>query len=143
MNVPHATNWQGIFTGMNPGHFSVSINERSIGGSPILDALNAILEGAASVTHLLRSTLERAFSYGEATHLLSITQLSAPVYYIAAGTRQLLLLRLILPICCHRYRVSDGPLPQLTSRVVFSLVTVFVHHGRHRAKRGCGADSKS
>lgn len=106
---PQATYWQGIFTGMNPGHFSVSINERSIGGSPILDALNAILEGAASVTHLLRSTLERAFSYGEATHLLSITQLSAPVYYIAAGTVpccQRLLLRLIFthllpPISCE------------------------------------------
>ena len=70
---------------MHPGQFSVSVNERDLGGEPIVDALNAIADGAASVTHLLRSTLERAFSFQEASHLLATTAISAPVYYIVAG----------------------------------------------------------
>lgn len=70
---------------MRNGAFSVSINERDLGGAPILDALNAILDGAFSVTHLLRSALDRAYSFEDATHILSTSPLSAPVYYTVAG----------------------------------------------------------
>jgi len=77
----------GLFTAMLPGRYSVSINERDIGGSPVVDALTAILNGATSVTHILRQTMDRAHTYEDAVQILKTTVLSAPVYYISAGTK--------------------------------------------------------
>ena len=48
------TGFVGILTGMSKFGFSVSINERDLGGDPILDGFNALLRRAWSPTHLLR-----------------------------------------------------------------------------------------
>lgn len=45
---------QGILTGVSRGGFSLSINERDLGGDPIVDALEAVLRHAYSPTHLAR-----------------------------------------------------------------------------------------
>ena len=44
----------GILTGVSKAGFSVSINERDLGGNIILDSFNALLRHAWSPTHLLR-----------------------------------------------------------------------------------------
>ena len=46
--------WQGILTGMSVNGFSVSINERDLGGNLVEDALEALLKHAWSPTHLAR-----------------------------------------------------------------------------------------
>lgn len=76
----------GVFTGMAPGRYSVSVNERDIGGDPIVNALNALLNGAQSVTHVLRNLFEQAYNYQDAVTVLRTTRLTAPVYYTIAGT---------------------------------------------------------
>ena len=50
---------QGIITGMSRGGFSISINERDLGGDPIVDALEAILRHAFSPTHLTRKVSQQ------------------------------------------------------------------------------------
>lgn len=44
----------GILTGMSKSGFSLSINERDLGGNPILDGFNALLRKAWSPSHLAR-----------------------------------------------------------------------------------------
>ena len=39
---------------MSPAGFSISINERELGGEPVVDLLEAVLRKAASPTHLVR-----------------------------------------------------------------------------------------
>lgn len=76
----------GVFTGMVAGRYSVSVNERNIGGDPIVNALNALLEGAQSVPHVLRNLFEQAYLWQDAVAVLKSVRLAAPVYYIIAGT---------------------------------------------------------
>lgn len=45
---------QGILTGMSSSGFSLSINERSLGGSIVEDSLEAILMHSWCPTHLAR-----------------------------------------------------------------------------------------
>lgn len=45
---------QGVATGMSPAGFSISVNERDLGGEPVVDLLEAVFKKAASPTHLVR-----------------------------------------------------------------------------------------
>lgn len=47
----------GMLTGMRHGRFAVSIDEREIGGNPLLDAWAGLVGGALPVTHALRQVL--------------------------------------------------------------------------------------
>ena len=44
----------GILTGMSRSGFSLSINERDLGGNPVLDGFDALIRKAWSPTHLAR-----------------------------------------------------------------------------------------
>ena len=41
-------------TAVKPGAYSVSLNERALGGSTLVDILSGALFGASAVTHKLR-----------------------------------------------------------------------------------------
>ena len=45
---------QGILTGISPNGFSVTLNERNLGGSIIEDGLQAVLGGSSDVGQFLR-----------------------------------------------------------------------------------------
>ena len=76
----------GALTGMKPGKFSVSIDERGLGGSIIGNIFEAMTnKNSLQPTHLLRKTLTEAESYDEAVTMLSTAPLISPVYYIIAG----------------------------------------------------------
>ncbi len=51
------TGFVGIVTGVNKCGFSLSINERELGGELIVDSFNALLRHAWSPTHLLRKVM--------------------------------------------------------------------------------------
>lgn len=76
----------GIPTGMSKRGFSISINERSLGGSVIEDSIEALLLGGAEVTVFARNVLNSAKSYDEAMQMLSKSYIAAPVYYTVAGS---------------------------------------------------------
>ncbi len=44
----------GILTGVSKQGFSLSINERELGGDPVFDSFDALLRHSMSPTHLLR-----------------------------------------------------------------------------------------
>ena len=46
--------FEGVLTGMSPAGFSISLNERELGGEPVVDFLEAVLRKAASPAHLIR-----------------------------------------------------------------------------------------
>jgi len=48
------TNVQGILTGISQNGFSISLNERDLGGDIIEDGLQAILHGSPDVGQFLR-----------------------------------------------------------------------------------------
>lgn len=78
----------GILTGVSPYGFSVSINERDLGGNIIVNAIDAFIKHSAwCPSHLLRQVMEKCTSYSEAHKVLSDTPLVAPVYYIMAGSK--------------------------------------------------------
>ena len=56
------TGFVGILTGMSKNGFSLSINERELGGSPVIDGFNALLRHAWSPTHLLRQVSKSKIS---------------------------------------------------------------------------------
>eukprot|EP01130_Rhizamoeba_saxonica_P016736 TRINITY_DN7795_c0_g1_i2.p1 TRINITY_DN7795_c0_g1~~TRINITY_DN7795_c0_g1_i2.p1 ORF type:complete len:386 (+),score=75.02 TRINITY_DN7795_c0_g1_i2:165-1322(+) len=75
----------GILTGIKPGAFAVSINERNFGGNLMIDSLEALLYGSYSPTHLVRYVLSSYDSYKDAYKFLSNEKVSAPVYLIVSG----------------------------------------------------------
>ena len=75
----------GILTGIHPDGYSISINERELGGEVVTDFLEGVLEGAWSPTHLVRKTFETAANYDQSLQMLSKGKVTAPVYYITAG----------------------------------------------------------
>ena len=76
----------GILTGLKPGKFSVSIDERGLGGNVFQNLEHALLNPKAlQPSHLLRKAFEEAESYDEVLTMLSTYPLVAPVYYIIAG----------------------------------------------------------
>ena len=76
----------GILTGMKPGKFSASIDERGLGGDVLANIWQALTnKKSLQPSHLLRKTLVEANDYEEALQMLSSMPLIAPVYYIIAG----------------------------------------------------------
>ena len=97
---------QGIPTGISKRGFSLSLNERSLGGGMIEDSIDALLLGGAEVVLFARQVkqmrvvylclpnmeyilqvLTHAKSYNEALDMLNKHYLAAPVYYILAGSK--------------------------------------------------------
>lgn len=101
--------FQTIGTGISKNGFSISGNERSLGGSIIEDSLEALLLGGTEVGVFVRNVrtqllytcyninchllftcvqvLTDAKSYDEAVSMLSKHYIAAPVYYIVAGSK--------------------------------------------------------
>ena len=78
--------YMGILTGLKPGQFSVSIDERGLGGDVLGNIIEALTNSKSlQPSHLLRKTLMEADNYEEAVQMLSTAPLIAPVYYIIAG----------------------------------------------------------
>jgi len=76
----------GCFTGMRPGGWSVSINERDQGTSPVLSLL-AALEGGQSVAMFLRDLLQSVADFDSALLAVTTQPLIAPAYITLAGVK--------------------------------------------------------
>jgi len=78
----------GLLTGMRPGAFSVSVDQRGL-NDPItylLDNLLYVLKGGKSVGFFLRDTLGSPYkNFSVLINTLNTTTLIAPVYLITAG----------------------------------------------------------
>ena len=94
---------------MSTKGFSISINERSLGGSVVEDSIEALLLGGVEIGMFSRivcsrhtyahkicifnacvvfsQVLNNSQSYDEAVHVLSTRYIAAPAYYIVAGTK--------------------------------------------------------
>ena len=92
---------------MSKKGFSISINERSLGGSVVEDSIEALLMGGVEIGMFSRivcihmhikmciiyafvlfsQVLNESQSYDEAVHMLSTRYIAAPAYYIVAGTK--------------------------------------------------------
>jgi len=82
----------GILTGMRPGGWSISVNQRFVLEIPLLPTIEAMINGAASVGFTLRDALGKISTYKEAMPYLSnrldqtpSVYLNSPVYLIMAG----------------------------------------------------------
>lgn len=67
----------GVFSGMIPGSYSVTINWAPPEGTPTLDF---------GPSFLLREVLETCQTYSEAVYALTHTPLSSPVFYLVCGS---------------------------------------------------------
>ncbi len=80
----------GLLTGMRPGGFSVSVNQRTVNASQPLQAflenIQSALSGGQSIGMFLRTALQEEASYTSALRRLNSTKLIAPVYLTMAGT---------------------------------------------------------
>uniref|UniRef100_A0A6B2LAN1 N-acylethanolamine-hydrolyzing acid amidase n=1 Tax=Arcella intermedia TaxID=1963864 RepID=A0A6B2LAN1_9EUKA len=75
----------GILTGMKPGYFSITLNERDT-GYIFENALEALLvPGTTASAFLIRTIFETETSYSTASDLLSVTSTPAPSYIILSG----------------------------------------------------------
>jgi hypothetical protein len=78
--------YAGVCTGMKPGKFAISINERHINSTfGLFRNLYRWTFGTYSPATLLKHTFEVAESYEEAKDMLTNTPLTAPVYIIISG----------------------------------------------------------
>ncbi|XP_033112690.1 N-acylethanolamine-hydrolyzing acid amidase-like [Anneissia japonica] len=81
----------GIFTGMKPNVFTVSINERDKGNvyENIIGILSALRKSDSDyfVSFLAREALEYDDSFDAAYRRLNNTRIIAPVYYIIGGVK--------------------------------------------------------
>ena len=76
----------GIYTGMRPGKFSLSIDLRRLNGDgPIFKNMLNILRGLKQDSWLLREVLTTARSYGEAVDIISTAYTAATDYFIVCG----------------------------------------------------------
>jgi len=77
-------------TGVKPGYFSVSINERnSVKGGYIglIEWLLNINRNQSFITFAIRDMLTKSQSFNETVKYLSEVPLLAPCYYIVGGIR--------------------------------------------------------
>jgi len=74
----------GVLTGMRPGAWSVTVNQRDTDGS-ILDNLQEALKGGKSIGMFLRQTLETEVTFENALQTIQHTLLTAPVYISISG----------------------------------------------------------
>jgi hypothetical protein len=78
--------YAGVFTGMKPGKFAISINERYVGSTfGLFRNLYRWVFGTYSPATLLKHTLEVAESYQEAKDMLINIPVTAPVYLTISG----------------------------------------------------------
>lgn len=78
----------GLLTGMRPGAFSVSVDERGLQDPTTDIILNFVsaLQGGQSIGFFLRDTLAAPYKgYADLINTLNTTRLIAPVYLITAG----------------------------------------------------------
>jgi beta subunit of N-acylethanolamine-hydrolyzing acid amidase len=83
-----ATTWPGyvgVFTGMRPGGYSVSINFRISGDSYMKNAKAALMKRAYPTGFLLRRTLTKVGDFTGATARLQSKPLIAPTYFVVTG----------------------------------------------------------
>lgn len=71
--------YAGCLTGMRPGGFSVSVDQRMAPNTTIVDNIFALLAGASPVSFFLRSTLENVTSFAAAKKAITNEYLAAPV----------------------------------------------------------------
>jgi len=77
----------GLLTGMRPGAFAISANER-IDGFIWENFLEAILvPGTYASAFLIRDTLEQTQTFEDAVYRLSTTPLAAPIYLTVSGVK--------------------------------------------------------
>ena len=87
-----ATTWVGcvgIFTGMKPGAFAVSLNYRRTNDSALLNVAKTILYSWPT-SFLIREVLTNAQSYEEAVSVLSNSKIIAPCYFIVASSDRMI-----------------------------------------------------
>jgi len=80
----------GSLTGIKPGVFSVSINERYAvkgGYTGLIEWIYNINRNQSFITFAIRDMLTKAESYDQAVKYLAEVPLLAPCYYILAGTK--------------------------------------------------------
>jgi hypothetical protein len=72
-------------TGVRPGGFSITANERDSGNllENYLEAL--FVPGTYASCFLIRDTLEQETSFADAIERLAKTSIASPMYYIVAG----------------------------------------------------------
>jgi len=77
----------GLLTGMRPGAFSISADERDTGYiiENLLEAL--FIPNTTAACFLIRDTLQNIDSFEPAVTQLATVSLSAPIYIIVAGTK--------------------------------------------------------
>jgi len=77
----------GLLTGMRPGAFSISADERDTGylWENLLETL--FVPGTTCASFLIRDTLETKTNFNEAVKHLSETQIAAPIYIIVGGIK--------------------------------------------------------
>jgi len=85
----------GVLTGMRPGGWAVSVNQRFTVEIPFVLTIEAMLAGASSVGFTLRDALLKYSTYEEAMPYLSNTldkassvYLNSPVYLIVSGVNK-------------------------------------------------------
>jgi hypothetical protein len=78
----------GVLTGMVPGGFSVSVNERR--KAPLTNVFRYVysaLTGGKCITYAVRDIMDSAKNYSQANQMLQHSQLIANVYLTTAGTK--------------------------------------------------------
>jgi len=75
----------GLLTGMRPGGFSITANQRNEGyqWENFLEAL--FVDGTYATCFLIRDTLEQETNFDSALNRLAYTSLAAPIYLILGG----------------------------------------------------------
>eukprot|EP01125_Pyxidicula_operculata_P010616 TRINITY_DN3496_c0_g3_i1.p1 TRINITY_DN3496_c0_g3~~TRINITY_DN3496_c0_g3_i1.p1 ORF type:complete len:364 (-),score=46.86 TRINITY_DN3496_c0_g3_i1:59-1102(-) len=78
----------GLLTGMRPGSYSITCDERDSGYifENLLEAL--LVPGTSAAALLVRDTLEHVPEYSNALNVLSTTSLAAPIYFIVNGAKE-------------------------------------------------------
>jgi len=87
--VFYGTTYAGYFavlTGMKPGVFAVSLDQRSGVPNPF-SQLNGIIKGAKAAGFLFRNQLDIAQSFDDAVNAFANTTLSVPSYIIVSGSK--------------------------------------------------------
>lgn len=78
----------GVLTGMRPGSFSLSIDQRAAGGSVFSNFLEALFNGGQSVGFFLRDVLDKESNYQSALKRLQEERLASVSYLVIAGTKE-------------------------------------------------------
>ncbi|KAL4230413.1 N-acylsphingosine amidohydrolase (acid ceramidase) [Mactra antiquata] len=78
----------GILTGISPGRFTLSMNERFNIDGGYLGLIELLFTGKGTwMSFLTRDTMEQAESFNEALNMLTSKQLIAPAYFILGGNK--------------------------------------------------------